>query len=61
MKYNEYYWIGLLLGFTLGVLATGSTLIYLRDQGRKECNESLPRTQSCVQKWMPPTLKESKP
>jgi hypothetical protein len=51
---KEDYWFGAVSGFVLGALLMSGYSIYLRDRGRDECDAKLPRTQSCVQKWLPP-------
>jgi hypothetical protein len=41
------------VGFMIGaVLMTGAAVI-VRDQGRAECERKLPRTEKCVQQWVP--------
>ena len=42
-----------LMGFLIGVLAMTLFTIWVRDQGRNECDNKLPRTEKCVQVWVP--------
>lgn len=50
-----------LVGFLIGVLATVLFATWVRDQGRDECDNKLPRTEKCVQVWVPETkAKENK-
>ena len=42
-----------LIGLLIGVLATVFFAAWVRDQGRDECDNKLPRTEKCVQIWVP--------
>ena len=42
-----------LVGLLIGVLAMALFAIWARDQGRDECDNKLPRTEKCVQVWVP--------
>lgn len=42
-----------LVGLLIGVLAMAFFAIWVRDQGRDECDNKLPRTEKCVQVWVP--------
>lgn len=42
-----------LVGLLIGVLATAFFAAWVRDQGRDECDNKLPRTEKCVQVWVP--------
>jgi hypothetical protein len=41
------------VGFIAGVALTTLFAAHVRDQGRDECDNKLPRTEKCVQVWMP--------
>lgn len=44
-------------GFLCGCLVVSVVLVFaftwVRDQGRDECDNKLPRTEKCVQIWVP--------
>ena len=40
-------------GFLIGVFLTVAFATWVRDQGRNECDNKLPRTEKCVQVWVP--------
>ena len=42
-----------LTGFLIGALAMAFFAAWVRDQGRDECDNKLPRTEKCVQIWVP--------
>ncbi len=42
-----------LVGLLIGVLAMALFATWARDQGRDECDNKLPRTEKCVQVWVP--------
>ena len=44
---------GFLTGLLIGVLFTVAIATWVRDQGRDECDNKLPRTEKCVQVWVP--------
>ena len=44
---------GFLTGLLIGVLVTAAFATWVRDQGRDECDNKLPRTEKCVQVWVP--------
>ena len=44
---------GFLTGFLIGALAMAFFATWVRDQGRDECDNKLPRTEKCVQIWVP--------
>lgn len=44
---------GFLAGLFIGVLFTVAFATWVRDQGRDECDNKLPRTERCVQVWVP--------
>lgn len=44
---------GFLAGWIIGLLFTVFFTTYLRDRGRDECDNKLPRTEKCVQVWVP--------
>ena len=44
---------GFLAGFLIGVLFTVAFATWVRDQGRDECDNKLPRTERCVPVWVP--------
>lgn len=50
---RDNYWFGFTGGFILGALLITAFTIYLRDRGRDECDNKLPRTEKCVQVWVP--------
>lgn len=49
-----YFGNGFLAGWILGLMFTVFFTTYLRDRGRDECDNKLPRTEKCVQVWVPP-------
>ena len=44
---------GFLTGLLIGVLFTACFASWVRDRGRDECDNKLPRTEKCVQVWVP--------
>ena len=44
---------GFLTGLLIGALFTACCAAWVRDQGRDECDNKLPRTEMCVQVWVP--------
>ena len=44
---------GFLTGLLIGVLVTACFAAWVRDRGRDECDNKLPRTEKCVQVWVP--------
>ena len=44
---------GFLPGLLIGVLFTAAIATWVRDQGRDECDNKLPRTEKCVRVWVP--------
>jgi len=46
-------------GFLFGTMFASVVLVFfatwVRDQGRDECDNKLPRNQKCVQVWVPET------
>ena len=44
---------GFLGGVILCSLILTATFVAVRDQGRDECENKLPRTEKCVQVWVP--------
>ena len=44
---------GFMPGFLIGVFLTVSLTTLVRDQGRNECDNKLPRTEKCVKVWVP--------
>lgn len=42
-----------LFGLLIGALATVFFAALVRDQGRDKCDNKLPRTERCVQVWVP--------
>ena len=42
-----------LVGLLIGVLLTLCVVTWVRDQGRNKCDNKLPRTENCVQVWVP--------
>ena len=42
-----------LIGLLIGVLFTVAFATWVRDRGRDECDNKLPRTEKCVQVWVP--------
>ena len=45
--------VDFLVGILIGVLAMTLFTTWVRDQGRDECDNKLPRTEKCVQVWVP--------
>lgn len=49
-------------GWLVGCIVTSfvltATFIWVRDQGRDECDNKLPRNEKCVQVWVPEKSKE---
>ena len=48
---------GMTAGVLLGALFITVVAIAIRDQGREECDQKLPRTEKCVQQWVPEKVK----
>ena len=44
---------GFLTGLLIGALFTATFATWVRDRGRDECDNKLPRTEKCVQAWVP--------
>lgn len=44
---------GFLTGLLIGVLFTVAFATWVRDRCRDECDNKLPRTEKCVQVWVP--------
>ncbi len=44
---------GLAIGFVISTLITLGFVTWVRNQGRDECDNKLPRTEKCVQVWVP--------
>lgn len=44
---------GFLTGLLIGVVLMAAFAAWVRDQGRNECDNKLPRTEKCVQVWVP--------
>ena len=44
---------GFLTGLLIGVFFTAGFASWVRDRGRDECDNKLPRTEKCVQVWVP--------
>lgn len=40
-------------GLLIGLLATALFATTIRDKGRSECEETLKRSEKCVQQWVP--------
>ena len=56
---NDDFHIGFFVGIVCGAVVVALFASYLRDRGRFECNINLPRSEECIQVWVPP-LKELK-
>lgn len=56
---NDSPWIAFLMGLVIGVWFMAIFITILRDRGRDECNNNLPRSEECTQVWVPPS-KEAK-
>ena len=50
---KDDFWMGAVAGAIAGMLLITAWAIYLRDRGREECDNKLPRTEKCVQVWGP--------
>lgn len=50
---KDDFWGGAVVGAIVGMLLITAWSIYLRDRGRDECDNKLPRTEKCVQVWVP--------
>lgn len=50
---KDDFWVGAVAGAIAGMLLITAWAIYLRDRGREECDNKLPRTEKCVQVWVP--------
>ncbi len=44
---------GFMPGFLIGVFLAARIAYTVPDQGRNECDNKLPRTEKCVQVWVP--------
>ena len=51
--HRDEYWFGFTCGAMVGMILLTAFTIYLRDRGRDECDNKLPRTEKCVQVWVP--------
>lgn len=40
-------------GFLIGLFVAGLMAVVIRDHGRSACEDPLPRTQKCIQVWVP--------
>lgn len=47
----------MIAGVLLGALFITVVAITIRDQGREECEQKLPRTEKCIQQWVPEKVK----
>ena len=50
---KDDFWFGAIAGAIVGMLFIAGLSIYLRDRGRDACDIKLPRTEKCVQVWVP--------
>jgi hypothetical protein len=50
---------GFLFGLVVGTLIMAFFATWVRDRGRDECEEKLPRSEKCVPIWMPEKQKEA--
>ena len=55
---NEGFHVGFFVGIVWGAVVVGLFTSYLRDRGRFECNINLPRSEECIQVWMPPSKEQ---
>ena len=53
MRECDYF--DLSIGLLIGVLATALFSAWVRDRGRDECDNKLPRTEHCIKVWVAPT------
>jgi hypothetical protein len=53
MSSNGDWGTGFLAGCILSTLVLTAFFIHVRNQGRDECDNKLPRTEKCVQVWVP--------
>ena len=44
---------GFLAGVALTTFVLTASFVFVRDRGREECDNKLPRTEKCVQVWVP--------
>lgn len=44
---------GFAVGIVIGTLITVGFATWVRDKGRDDCDNKLPRTEKCVQAWAP--------
>lgn len=56
---NDNHWVTFLIGVVVGVWIMAAFATIIRDRGRDECNINLPRSEECIQVWVPPS-KEKK-
>lgn len=56
---NDNHWVTFLIGIVVGVWIMAAFATIIRDRGRDECNINLPRSEECIQVWVPPS-KETK-
>jgi len=52
------YLEGFFHGFLAATIFMLAVTTWVRDQGRDECDNKLPRTEKCVQVWVPEKIKE---
>ena len=50
---KDDFWMAAVVGALIGMLFVAGLSIHLRDRGRDECDMKLPRTEKCVQVWVP--------
>lgn len=56
---KDDFWAGATIGFMAGSMLLTAWAVYLRDRGRDECDAKLPRSEKCIQVWVPePATKE---
>lgn len=51
---DEDYLNGSLIGSIITMIASLMIFVAIRDLGRSECEQDLPRTQQCELKWVKP-------
>ena len=44
---------GFLAGVVLTTFVLTASFVFIRDRSREECDKKLPRTEKCVQVWVP--------
>ena len=53
MSSDNKWGAGFLAGVVLTTFILTTSFVFIRDRDREECDNKLPRTEKCVQVWVP--------